>query len=150
MALSFYEAGSDILVIRFAVSDDPNGEQRDWGTLMRDFGAGTPLSAELWCASAFLPDSLLAAVPNLSEAASERTDDLGYFDRKADIVWFRTGESDDIVGQELPWGLLDHDKKTDAVIGVELWQPQKYLPQDLLDAVPPPRPRRRPRATAAR
>lgn len=139
MALSFYDPGADILVIRFAQSDDPNGEHRDWGMLMRDFRSAAPLSVELWSASSYLSESLLGAVPSLAEAESDRTDDLAHFDREVSILWFRTGESSMIYGSEHSWGLTIHDRTTDAVVGIELWEACKRLPADLLDCIPTPR-----------
>jgi uncharacterized protein YuzE len=140
MTLSFYDVEADILVIRFATSDDPNGEHRDWGMLMRDFGSGAPLSAELRCARNYLPYSLIGAVPNLAEAESDRTDDLSQFDREVGILWFRTGESNMIYGNEYSWGLTIHDWDTEAVVGIELWEADQHLPTDLLQFIPPPRP----------
>jgi uncharacterized protein YuzE len=64
-----------------------------------------------------------------------------YYDREADIVWIPTGESDDVVNEEMEWGLLDHDARSQEVVGVELWRASTHFPADLLMNLPdPPRP----------
>jgi uncharacterized protein YuzE len=61
-----------------------------------------------------------------------------YYDREADIVWIPTGASDDAVSQKTSWGLIDHDAKTDEIVGVEVWEASTRLPADLLAALPAP------------
>jgi hypothetical protein len=125
-------------VIRFDTSIDPHGERRDWGVLMKEFGSGKALSAELWSASHFLPATLLHAVPPPGQN-SNRTDGFSQYDRKADIFWFRVGGSQRIVKERFDWGFLERDAETADLTAVELWQPGRYLPADLLDAAPGPR-----------
>lgn len=61
-----------------------------------------------------------------------------YYDRDADIVWIPTGASDDAVSRETSWGLIDHDARSDAVVGIEIWAASTRFPVDLLDALPEP------------
>ncbi|MBS1860820.1 MAG: DUF2283 domain-containing protein [Actinobacteria bacterium] len=61
-----------------------------------------------------------------------------YYDREADIVWIPTGSSDDAVSEETSWGLIDHDASSDAVVGIEIWEASKRLPEDLLAKLPRP------------
>jgi uncharacterized protein YuzE len=61
-----------------------------------------------------------------------------YYDREADIAWLPTGSSEDVVSEEVGWGLIDHDAATDAVIALEIWDASTRLPQDLLHALPAP------------
>jgi hypothetical protein len=138
VTLSFFDAESDIFVIRFAISDDPDGERRPWGMLMRDFGSSSALSAELWSASRFVPVSLLEVMPGLAEAASDRSCDFAHFDRLAGSVWLRTGESMVPYSTERAWGLTIQDRVTDAVVAIELRDAREHLPGDLLRFMPAP------------
>lgn len=76
---------------------------------------------------------------------SERLDGnerYAYYDRVADIVWIPTGRSDDVVNEEMGWGLLDHDVSSGKVVGIEIWAASTHLPPDLLAALPhPPKPK---------
>jgi uncharacterized protein YuzE len=63
-----------------------------------------------------------------------------YYDRDADIAWLPTGFSEDVVSEEVGWGLIDHDVTTNAVIALEIWDASTRLPQDLLHALPAPTP----------
>jgi uncharacterized protein YuzE len=66
------------------------------------------------------------------------SDKFAYYDRDADIAWFPTGDSDDVVSEEVEWGLIDHDSGTDAVVGVEVWSASKRLAPEVLAALPTP------------
>jgi uncharacterized protein YuzE len=61
-----------------------------------------------------------------------------YYDREADIAWLRTGASDQVVSEEVEWGLIDHDAATDEVVAVEIWAASQQLPKAALDALPEP------------
>lgn len=61
-----------------------------------------------------------------------------YYDREADIAWFPTGQSEDVVTQEVADGLRDFDRKTQELVAIEIWQASTRLPQSLLDALPEP------------
>ena len=41
---------------------------------------------------------------------------FAYYDREADIAWLPTGDSADVVSEEVEWGLVDHDSATDEVV----------------------------------
>jgi uncharacterized protein YuzE len=62
-----------------------------------------------------------------------------YYDSDADIVWLPTGDSDQVVSEEVEWGLIDHDATTDEIVAVEIWGASKRLPRAILDALPRPR-----------
>jgi uncharacterized protein YuzE len=62
-----------------------------------------------------------------------------YYDPDADIVWLPTGDSEQVVSEEVEWGLIDHDATTDEVVAVEIWAASKRLPKAVLDALPGPR-----------
>jgi len=61
-----------------------------------------------------------------------------YYDPEADIAWLPTGSSEDVVSEEVEWGLIDHDAATDEIVAVEIWTASKRLPQAILDALPRP------------
>jgi uncharacterized protein YuzE len=65
---------------------------------------------------------------------------FAYYDREADIAWLPTGDSDDVVSEEVQWGLIDHDASTDAVVGIEVWSASERLPAELLATLPAPTP----------
>jgi uncharacterized protein YuzE len=58
-----------------------------------------------------------------------------YYDRDADIAWLPTGDSDDVLSEDVGWGLIDHDATTDKVVALEVWEASKRLPQAVLDAL---------------
>lgn len=61
-----------------------------------------------------------------------------YYDSDADIAWLPTGQSQNVVSEEVEWGLIDHDADTDEVVAVEIWSASKRLPKAILDALPSP------------
>lgn len=63
---------------------------------------------------------------------------FAYYDRDADIAWLPTGDSEDVVSEEVEWGLIDHDSGTDEVVGIEVWSASKRLPAELLATLPTP------------
>ncbi|HZL49077.1 MAG TPA: hypothetical protein VFC30_08685 [Solirubrobacteraceae bacterium] len=63
---------------------------------------------------------------------------FAYYDPDADIAWFPTGESQDVVSERIPGGLLDHDRDTGEFVAVEVWDASTRLPRTLLEALPAP------------
>ena len=63
---------------------------------------------------------------------------FAYYDREADIAWLPTGDSDDVISEEVDWGLIDHDSATDEVVAIEVWSASKRLPASVLEALPTP------------
>ncbi len=61
-----------------------------------------------------------------------------YYDRDADIAWLPTGYSENVLSEEVSWGLVDHDAATDEVVALEVWNASKRLPSAVLDALPAP------------
>jgi len=61
-----------------------------------------------------------------------------YYDRDADIAWLPTGYSEDVLSEQVDWGLIDHDATTGEVVALEVWDASKRLPQAVLDALPGP------------
>jgi uncharacterized protein YuzE len=68
---------------------------------------------------------------------------FAYYDRDADIAWFPTGESDDVVSERVPGGLRDYDRKTHQLVAIEVWDASTRLPAGILEALPAPSAARR-------
>jgi uncharacterized protein YuzE len=66
------------------------------------------------------------------------SDKFAYYDREADIAWLPTGDSADVVSEEVEWGLIDHDSATDEVVAIEVWSASKRLPAEVLATLPAP------------
>lgn len=63
---------------------------------------------------------------------------FAYYDRDADIAWFPTGESADVVSERAPGGLRDYDRTTRRLVAIEIWDASTLLPANLLEALPAP------------
>jgi uncharacterized protein YuzE len=63
---------------------------------------------------------------------------FAYYDAEADIAWFPTGESYDVVSERVPGGLRDYDRLTHALVAIEVWDASTRLPRTLLEALPRP------------
>lgn len=63
---------------------------------------------------------------------------FAYYDTDADIAWFPTGESDDVVSERVPGGLRDYDRITHKLVAIEVWDAGTRLPASILDALPAP------------
>jgi uncharacterized protein YuzE len=64
---------------------------------------------------------------------------FAYYDRDCDIAWIPTGTAAAaVVCEETSWGLVDHDKSTDRVTGLEIWEASKRFPIEVLERMPEP------------
>lgn len=63
---------------------------------------------------------------------------FAYYDSDADIAWFPTGESDDVVSERVPGGLHDYDRATHSLVAIEVWDANTRLPASILEALPGP------------
>ena len=63
---------------------------------------------------------------------------FAYYDPAADIAWFPTGDSDDVVSERVAGGLRDYDRDTHELVAIEIWEASTRLPKNLLDALPAP------------
>jgi uncharacterized protein YuzE len=63
---------------------------------------------------------------------------LSYYDRDADIAWFPTGQSNDVVSERVPDGLRDYDRATRQIVALEVWDASTRLPASILEALPAP------------
>jgi uncharacterized protein YuzE len=63
---------------------------------------------------------------------------FAYYDSDADIAWFPTGESDDVVSERVPGGLRDYDRITHKLVAIEVWDASTRLPASILEALPAP------------
>lgn len=60
---------------------------------------------------------------------------FAYHDPDADIAWFPTGESDDVVSKCVPWGLREYDRTTHELVAIEVRDASTRLPRPLLEAL---------------
>lgn len=65
---------------------------------------------------------------------------FAYYDPDANIAWFPTGESNDVVSERVLGGLQDYDRTTRQLVAIEVWDASTRLPANLLEALPQPRP----------
>jgi uncharacterized protein YuzE len=65
----------------------------------------------------------------------------GHYDREADIAWLRMDRWDAsrIRVEEVESGLIERDRDTGRILGLEYWQASKRLPAELLEALPSPK-----------
>lgn len=63
---------------------------------------------------------------------------FAYYDSDADIAWFPTGDSDDVVGERVPGGLRDYDRASHKLVAAEVWDTSTRLPASVLEALPAP------------
>ena len=63
---------------------------------------------------------------------------FAYYDSDADVAWFPTGESNDVVSERVPGGLRDYDRTTRQLVAIEVWDASTRLPANLLEALPAP------------
>lgn len=63
---------------------------------------------------------------------------FAYYDSDANIAWFPTGESDDVVSERVPDGLRDYDRTSRQLVGIEVWDARTRLPASILEALPAP------------
>jgi uncharacterized protein YuzE len=63
---------------------------------------------------------------------------FAYYDHEADIAWFPTGESDDVVSERVPGGLREYDRASRVLVAIEVWDASTRLPRTLLEALPQP------------
>lgn len=73
-----------------------------------------------------------------AEPALPLIDMFAYYDSDADIAWFPTGESDDVVSERVPGGLRDYDRTTHRMVAIEVWDASTRLPASILEALPAP------------
>lgn len=66
------------------------------------------------------------------------SDRFAYYDREAEIAWLPTGSSDDVVSEEVGWGLVDHHSAGDEVVAIEVWSASRVLPAELLERLADP------------
>lgn len=63
---------------------------------------------------------------------------FAYYDRAADIAWFPTGESNDVVSERVLGGLRDYDRASHILVAIEVWVASTRLPTSILEALPAP------------
>jgi hypothetical protein len=71
---------------------------------------------------------------------------FAYWERETDIVWIPTAPAKFVNSEKTSWGIVDHDKDTDEVTALEIWDASKVFPAEMLERLPSPG---RPGSTAA-
>ncbi len=64
----------------------------------------------------------------------------GHYDRSADIAWVRLEgwDKDRVRVERTDNGLIERDRSSGRVLGLEFWNASERLPRELLDALPSP------------
>jgi uncharacterized protein YuzE len=64
----------------------------------------------------------------------------GHYDRDADIAWIRLEgwDKDRVRVERTDSGLIERDRYSGRILGLEFWNARERLPQELLDALPSP------------
>jgi uncharacterized protein YuzE len=64
----------------------------------------------------------------------------GHYDRAADIAWLRLEgwDKDRMRVERTPSGLVERDRATGRILGLEYWEASRRLPAELLEALPAP------------
>jgi hypothetical protein len=64
----------------------------------------------------------------------------GHYDRAADIAWLRLDgwDKDRVRGERTASGLVERDRATGRILGLEYWEASRRLPAELLEALPAP------------
>lgn len=64
----------------------------------------------------------------------------GHYDRVADIAWLRLDgwEKERVRVEHTATGLLERDRVTGRILGLEYWDASQRLPAELLEALPAP------------
>lgn len=61
---------------------------------------------------------------------------FSYYDPDADIAWFPTGTSDDVVSEQVPGGLRDYDRASHQLVAIEVWGCQHPPPGEPARSTP--------------
>lgn len=64
----------------------------------------------------------------------------GHYDRDADIAWLRFDgwASDRVEVESTSTGLIERDRLSGRIVGLEFWAAAEHLPRELLEALPKP------------
>ena len=66
---------------------------------------------------------------------------FAYWDRESDIAWIPTAPAEFVDSEKMSWGIVDHDKKTGEVTGLEIWNASTVFPSEVLERLPSPGPK---------
>ena len=61
-----------------------------------------------------------------------------YWDRETDIAWIPTAPSESVDSERTSWGVVDYDKDTREVAGLEVLDASTFLPVEMLEHLPSP------------
>jgi uncharacterized protein YuzE len=60
--------------------------------------------------------------------------DILHYDPEVDIAMICL-EKGRAVGEKHPWGLIERNRETGRVMGIEIWQASKVLPAEMIEAM---------------
>jgi hypothetical protein len=69
------------------------------------------------------------------DSAEER---FAYWDRETDIAWIPTAPARFVDSERTSWGVVDFDKDTGEVTGLEVLDASTFLPVEFLERMPSP------------
>ena len=61
---------------------------------------------------------------------------FAYWDREYDIAWIRTASCESVTSEKTSWGIVDHDRETGRVAGLEILDASKFVSSEILDRLP--------------
>jgi hypothetical protein len=67
-----------------------------------------------------------------------RDEGFAYWDRELDIAWIPTAPAEHVTCEKTWWGIVDHNKETGKVTGLEVLDASKVIPLELLERMPEP------------
>jgi uncharacterized protein YuzE len=62
---------------------------------------------------------------------------FAYWDRECDIAWIRTAPSEFVTSERTSWGIVDYDRETGKVAGLEILDASKFVSAEILERLPP-------------
>jgi uncharacterized protein YuzE len=71
---------------------------------------------------------------------------FAYWDREYDIAWIPTAPAESITSEKTSWGIVDHDRETGEVAGLEILDASKFVSAEILERLPRPGPLEKPAA----
>jgi uncharacterized protein YuzE len=61
---------------------------------------------------------------------------FAYWDREYDIAWIRTAPSEFVTSERTSWGIVDHDRETGRVAGLEILNASEFVSAEILERLP--------------
>jgi uncharacterized protein YuzE len=62
---------------------------------------------------------------------------FAYWDREYDIAWIQTAPAESVTSERTSWGIVDHDRETGRVAGLEILDASKFVSAEIVERLPP-------------